>query len=307
MATIYDRLETLGAPARVRLLRLLEVEELNVGELSRVVQLPQSTVSRHLKDLLDHGWLVRRREGTSANFAVADDLPDDARSLWELVKASTDDDHADDGLRLASVLAARDVDSRTFFGRVAGSWTELRRELFGTSFLTPALLSLLPPDEVVVDLGCGPGDVLALLAPVAGRLIGVDREPAMLDAARLRLGGGASVELREGALEAPPLAPGEVDVALLMLVLHHVDEPDVVLRAVSPALSPRGRVVVVDMVAHDRDDYRRRMGHKHLGFAEDTLVAYAAGAGLRVRRWQVLPPDPEGTGPALFVAVLTLA
>lgn len=304
MPTIYDRLATLGAPARVRVLRLLELEELAVGELAKVVQMPQSTVSRHLKDLLDHGWVVRRREGTAARFAMSDSLDPEARALWELVKAGTDDDHADDGLRLASVLAAREVDSRTFFGRVGGSWTDLRRELFGASFLLPGLLAALSPDEVIADLGCGAGDVTALLAPNVKKVIAIDREPAMIAAARTRLGDAPHVDLREGPLEAPPLGPGEVDVALLMLVLHHVEDPGLVLRALAPALTRRGRVVILDMVAHDRDEYRRTMGHRHLGFGREDLVRFASGSGLVVARYDVLAPDPEGTGPALFVAVL---
>jgi ArsR family transcriptional regulator len=302
--SIYDRLGTLGVPARVRMLRLLELEELQVGELGSVLQMPQSTVSRHLKALFDEGWLDRRREGTSTWFALATGLDEEARALWELVKSSTDGDHPEDGLRLASVLAARELDSRAFFGRVAGGWGELRRELFGEAYVLPALLALLPGDAIVADLGCGPGEVVAALAPWVGKVVGVDREPAMLDAARARLDAVRNVEVRAGVLEDPPLAPGELDAALLMLVLHHVEDPAAVARAVAPALKPGGRVVVVDMIAHDRDEYRRSMGHVHLGFDRDDVEAFAAAGRLRVQRHVVLPPAPEGTGPALFVAVL---
>lgn len=304
MSTIYDRLGTLGVPARVRMLRLLEVEELQVGELASVLQLPQSTASRHLKALNDEGWLDRRREGTATWFALARELGDDARALWEIVKGATDGDHAEDGLRLAAVLAARELDSRAFFGRVGDGWGALRRDLYGDAFVLPSLLALLPPDAVVADLGCGPGDVVAALAPWVGRVIGIDREPAMLEAARRLVRDRASVDLRQGELEAPPLAAGEVDAALAMLVLHHVEEPRDVVRAVAPALRPGGRIVVVDMVAHDRDEYRRTMGHRHLGFDEEEVTAMAAAGGLRVVRHVVLRPSPEATGPALFVAVL---
>ncbi|MCB9682546.1 MAG: metalloregulator ArsR/SmtB family transcription factor [Alphaproteobacteria bacterium] len=305
MATIYDRLGTLSSPARVRLLRLLELEELQVGELAKVVQMPQPTVSRHLKALHDDGWVARRKEGTSTWFAVATDLPEAERALWSLVSASTDGDNPEDGLRLASVLAAREVDSRAFFGRVAGTWAEVRQELYGTSFLLPGLLAMLPPGLVVADLGCGTGDVVATLAPWVTRAIGVDREPAMLDAARQLTADLPNVSLRQGTLEAPPLAPGEIDAAVFMLVLHHLDAPEEALAAVVRALRPGGRVVVVDMIEHDRDEYRRTMGHVHLGFSAETVAAMGRAAGLTACRYQVVPPDPVATGPAVFVAVLT--
>lgn len=304
MSTIYDRLGTLGNPARVRLLRLLELEELQVGEIANVVQMPQSTVSRHLKALLEDGWVDRRRDGTASLFAMATAMPAEARALWELVSSATDGDHPEDGLRLASVLAAREVDSRAFFGRVGGGWTELRRELYGEAFLLPSLLALLPPTWTVADLGCGPGELVAMLAPTVGRVIGVDREPAMLQAAARATSQYTNVTLREGSLERPPLKRRELDAAIGMLVLHHVASPEAVLAGVRPALKPTGHLVVVDMVEHDRDEYRRTMGHQHLGFSREALEAMGEGAGLKLARYDVLPPAPEATGPALFVAVL---
>ena len=157
---------------------------------------------------------------------------------------------------------------------------------------------------MVADLGCGTGELVEALAPVVGQVIGVDREPAMLAAARSRLGGLDHVSLREGALEALPLADGEVDVAVLMLVLHHVADPSAALREAGRVLRPGGRVVVLYMVAHDRDEYRRTMGHAHLGFDEDELARVARGVGLSVWSRRVLAPAPEASGPPLFVAVL---
>lgn len=303
MPTLHDRLVTLSAPVRVRLIRLLELEELTVGEIARVVQLPQSTVSRHLKDLHDDGWVERRRHGTATFFAVRRDLDDTATALWEIVRQATDGDHPDDGLRLAAVLAARETDSRAFFDRVAGDWPVLRRELFGEGFVQTAIAALLPANAVVADLGCGPGDVLAQVAPWVKKAIGVDREPAMLEAARRRLQGLGAVELREGALDDVPLAPGEVDAALLMLVLHHVDAPEAAVASAARGLKPGGRLVIVDMVEHDREEYRRSMGHRHTGFAPNRVAGWYRDAGLQGVRHLPLPLLPEATGPGLFVAV----
>jgi SAM-dependent methyltransferase len=307
MPAIHDRLSHLAQPERTRLLRLLELEELAVGEIARVVQMPQSTVSRHLKALEDDGWVVARRDGTARLFALREDIDPSLRTCWEVVRAATDGDHPEDGLRLASVIAARATDTRRFFGAVAGRWSEVRRELFGQGYLLPTLLSLVPRELRVADLGCGTGDALAVIAPFVGRVIGVDREPAMLDEARARLIDHTHAELREGALEALPLQAGEVDAALLMLVLHHVEVPALALAEAARVVGEGGVVVCLDMVAHDREEYRRTMGHIHLGFSAEDLEQLACSAGLRVRRRLILPPDPAAAGPALFLAVLASA
>jgi ArsR family transcriptional regulator len=297
-------LSLLSAKVRVRLLRLLELEELGVGELARVTQLPQSTVSRHLKLLREGDWVGSRKEGTSSLFAFSDELSTEDRALWEVVREATDGEHSDDGWRLAAVLAERPGDSRAFFGRVAEGWLEVRRELFGDRFLRHVFGALLPPSTVVADLGCGTGEVLEILAPHGARLIGVDREPAMLEAARRRLAQHDHVDVREGSLETPPLGAGEVDVALLMLVLHHVAQPEEVLRGLAGALRPSGRVVMVDMLSHERLEYRRTMGHVHLGFSEEDVTRWAQQTGFSLMSWNVLSPETTASGPPLFVAVL---
>lgn len=300
-------LGTLGDVARLRTLRLLEREELGVGELARALQLPQSTVSRHLKPLFEQGWVTKRAEGTQSMYRMDPaGLPADMRELWRMgsghlgAGATFDEDDA----RLAEVLAARRTDSRSFFGRVAGDWDRVRRELFGESFVPDALLGLLPPDAVAVDLGCGTGEASERLAPVVGKVIAVDREPAMIAAARRRLERHGNVEFREGDLLSPPLAAGEAALGVLMLVLHHVEDPHAVLRACAEGIRPGGTLLVIDMCRHDRIAYRQSMGHLHLGFSEEELARFVEGSGFRMRRYRRLRPDTHGKGPVLFAATL---
>lgn len=309
MASIYERLSALAEPIRVRLLRLAAREELGVGELARIVQLPQSTVSRHLKVLHQDGWVERRRAGTANLFRVAVDLDDESARLMELVlpAVAADPESRDDDARLVNVLASRMTDSQTFFGRVADHWEALRRDLFGDGFWLPTLLALMPEELVVADLGCGPGAALAALAPSVGRVIGVDREEVMLQVAARRTEALTNVELRLGSLEDPPLADGEVDVALCMLVMHHLEDLSAFFDGVARALRPGGRFVLLDMQAHGREEYRRTMGHVHLGFAAEQIEALAAAAGLELRRFTPLPVERDTAGPPLFVAVLIRA
>lgn len=304
---LLDHLGILGEPIRVRLLAVLGDEQLTVGELVRVLQLPQSTVSRHLKVLRDGGWVSARSEGSASWIKAEPREPGDpATRVWAVV---LDDflgsrQHLDDQGRLAAALADRVRDSRGFFGAVRGRWDALRDQLYGRDFWLPTLLAVLPGDRLVADLGCGTGEAVATLAPVVRRAIGVDREPGMIEAARSRCEGLSNVDLRLGDLDALPLADGEVDAALVMLVLHHAPDPSAALREAARVVRPGGRLVLLDMVAHDRVEWAASMGHAQLGFAPEGVASLARDAGVLVRSLRELPAGAELLGPPLFLAVL---
>jgi ArsR family transcriptional regulator len=305
---VLAHLNVLGDLVRARLLLVLDGQTLSVGELCDILQLPQSTVSRHLKTLVDGGWAQVRREGTSRLYSLAvDELDDSSADLWRVVKTPllTMSAVAQDRLRLARVLAERRAESAAFFSRAAGEWDALRDELFGSSFHLEGLLGVLDPSWVVADLGCGTGRTSAALAPFVTQVIAVDASAEMLAAARERLDGAGQVDLRAGALEALPIADGSVDLALLVLVLHHVGDPVAVLREAQRILRPGGRVLVIDMQPHDREEYRGQMGHVWLGFSEAELGRLLGGAGFTETRVVPLSPAPGVRGPALFVARAT--
>ena len=307
MSSLQHHLALFSEPMRVRLLVLLELEELGVGELTRIVQVPQSTVSRHLKELRVAGWIRRRSEGTAGLFRFdPDDVGADSVRLWAIVRDDFRDGrmYGEDAARLATVLESRTEDSRSFFGRLRGQWEQVRRELFGDAFAVPTFLSLLPEGMVVADLGCGTGESLVLLSPVVERVIGVDREQGMLDVAAERTSELVNVDLRRGGLDDLPLASAEVDAVLCMLVLHHVAQLDRAFSEMRRITRPGGRIVILDMMAHDRHEYRQTMGHVHLGFSETTLREAATEAGLVLQSWRALPPAQGAQGPPLFVAVL---
>src|SRR5688500_12236905 len=153
-------MEALNDPTRLRLLRLLERNELGVVELCDVLQLPQSTVSRHLKVLLDGRWLRARRQGTTNLYRMTlDELDGPARRLWLLAREQTDAwaTVQQDQPRLTRRLRQRQRDSQHFFAGTAGRWDKLRRDLYGERFTIDAMLALIPSDYIVADLGCGTG------------------------------------------------------------------------------------------------------------------------------------------------------
>lgn len=308
--SVTERLADIGEPIRLRILRVLESEELSVGEVAQVVQLPQSTVSRHLKVLAEGDWLVRRTVGTATLYRlVLDDLDADARALWLTVRdqLGTGGDLAEDTRRLAAVLAERRADPQAFFGRVAGEWDQIRAEWFGGRFTHAALLSLIPPQWTVADLGCGTGNVAELLAPCVKRIIAVDQSEPMLAAARKRLAGHANVAFREGSLESLPIDDASIDACISVLVLHHVAEPLAAFREMRRILRPSGVALVVDMLEHDRAEYRHTMAHKHLGFAPRAIQSLLREAGFASVTVRTLPPEPDAKGPGLFAAVARTA
>ena len=305
---LLTRLAALGDPARLRMLRLLEREELSVGELARALQLPQSTVSRHLKTLHGGHWLIKRTEGTASLYRLSPvSLSDEARALWTVAASQLDPSPTlrEDDERLDAVLLdRRQTDAAAFFGRVGGEWDEVRRELFGDGFTASALLGLLPEEWTVADIGCGTGDASRHLAPLVRRVIAVDREPAMLEAARRRLEDASNVDYRLGDLNALPIDDASVDAAIVSLVMHYVEQPAPACGEIARCLRPGGRVIVIDMLTHDREAYRLRMGHVHMGFDEATVGGWAVAAGLELQRFRSLPRDTETKGPGLFAADL---
>ena len=303
-ATVFDTLSALADATRARLLLALDRHELTVGELCAITQLPQSTVSRHLRILNDQGWVSSRADGTSRQYRLASPLEATDRRLWQVVKdqLAAGRQAAQDAERLRSVLARRRTASREFFSTAAGQWDALRTELFGSRAGLAALPALLDEHWIVGDLGCGTGELAASLAPFVARVIGVDASKPMLAAARRRLEDAENVELRAGELEALPIADGELDAAVLFLVLHHVVEPGPALAEVARVLKPGGRVLVVDMLPHEHEEYRQRMGHVWQGFSAEAIGGWMDEAGLTGFRHHALPPDPDAKGPILFAA-----
>jgi len=227
-----------------------------------------------------------------------------ARQLWELTRVEIEAAPTSraDRTRLARVLARRQNRSRAFFARSGARWDALRDELFGAHVHSSALLGLLDPAWIVGDLGCGSGPVTEAVAPFVRKVVGVDGSGTMLALAAERLQRFDNVELHEGELESLPLRSQSLDVATQILVLHHLQRPERAVAEAGRCLRAGGRLLIVDMLPHDRVQYQHEMGHVWLGFAEDGVRDMLRSAGFESIRFRPVPSAPEAKGPGLFAA-----
>jgi ubiquinone/menaquinone biosynthesis C-methylase UbiE len=255
--------------------------------------------------LADLELVQQRGEGTSNWYRMqVRELGAPVRRLWQAVRdeVAGSPEAKRDAERLRQVLADRHLTSQRFFASTAGQWDRLRKELFGERPELHALLGLLDHEWTVGDLGCGTGHLAAALAPFVKRVVAVDESAAMLKSAAQRAHGLPNVELRSGTLEELPIADGELDAALLVLVLHHAVDPSRVLAEARRTLRPGGKLLLVDMVPHDLAQYRDQMGHQWLGFDEAQIRGWMNSAGFGAPRLVTLPADPLAKGPTLFAA-----
>ncbi len=312
--------KTLADSTRVRILALLEREELAVQELMDVLAMAQSRVSRHLGILREAGLLRDRREGTYVFYRFATPKSGAWSDAWQLARRELAGDPAAerDAAALVRVVAARASRIRTFFDSVGPEWDGLRKVFNDDALRARAIAHLAPPGWTVCDVGTGTGILAKEVARLGLRVIAVDHSPRMLEAARSSLEAegcaveaegyalgseGCAVELRRGEAQALPLADGEVDAALAHMVLHYVPQPAEALREMARIVKPGGVVVVVDFVRHEAEWMREELGVLWLGFPVDEIVRWLGDAGLEAARIEEFAsPSPARDLPGTFLA-----
>jgi len=279
----------LGDEARLRLLRVLSLERLNVSELTSILGIAQSGVSRHLGLLKDAGLVSEDREGGFAFYrASPGDRPAWVRDLWSLLGARFEAMAGEpalsaDAARLQEVLRQR-KESFATHGTEAGqlvpgrSWAAWARAL-----------GHLLPEWRVADLGCGEGYLTLETAAWAAEVVAVDRSAEVLARARelARRRGVRNVIWRQGEIEAVPLPDASVDLACLSQALHHAADPAQALAEAVRILVPGGRLLVLDLRAHDQAWVQQRLGDRWLGFSDRELKSLLRDAGLETVRLSV--------------------
>jgi ArsR family transcriptional regulator len=283
-----NRLKVFADATRVRLLTLLEGEELTVAELSSITQLAQPRVSTHLAKLKEAGLVRDRRAGVSAYYRFDDATLDPAqRALWNSISTGSDDPLLrQDAERVPAVLATRAAD-RNWADSVAGDMERHYSPGRTWEALARTALPLLEPGDVL-DIASGDGVLAELLAPHAGRYVCIDASPRVVAAAAERLRRFANVEVREGDMHALPCADASFDLVVLMHALTYAARPAQAVAEAARVLRPGGQLLLSSLASHQHRTVVEAYGHANLGFSAKELRRFATKAGLQVTNCEIV-------------------
>lgn len=290
---LADHLQALADPTRLRILLLLRLMELSVGELAQVLGQSQPRVSRHLKILADAGVVERRKEGSWVFLALADAarITPVFTLIDQWADPATQAAFASDSARIETIRAERAQAASRHFAGIAETWDQIRSLHVAESEVEQAIGRSLGnrPLGRLVDIGTGTGRMIELFGPRASLAIGIDRSSEMLRLARVKLeAAGIPSSLRQGDMYALPLPDGAADSIIIHQVLHYAHSPAVAIAEAARVLVPGGRLLVVDFAAHDREELRATDAHIRLGFEDEAMTGWFAAAGLTVDRIQHL-------------------
>jgi SAM-dependent methyltransferase len=284
MGSTLKALRALSDATRLRIVALLEKDELSVNELQEVTRMGQSRISTHLGLLQDSGLVQSRREGkrtfyrlnSQANGAAGEFIGLAIRGAAELPE------HASDQINLKRILNRRREQAQVYFNQVAGRFDRVYGPGRSWQAFGHLLLRILPP-VVVADLGSGEGLLSELLARRCKRVIAVDNSEKIVafGAAKAKKNNLKNLEFRLGDLQNPPIDPESVDLAILSQALHHAEEPAGAIAAAAKVLRPRGQILILDLAKHNFERARELYGDRWLGFAESDLHRWLEEAGFK--------------------------
>jgi len=293
MDALLAALRAAAEPTRLRLLALGARGAFCVTELTEILGQSQPRLSRHLKLLCESGLLAREREGANVWFALPPG-PEGAVARDLVAHLPADDTILEaDRRQAARVLAERARVANERFRRQGADWDEMRALDLPAAAVEAALLSLVPEHEPLrlLDIGTGTGRILELLAPRVAQGLGVDASKAMLALARARLAraGLTHCAVRLADMYRLPLADASFDIGVLQMVLHYAEDPAGVLAEAARVLRPDGRLIVIDLARHERQDLTAKLAHRWPGFDDAGMADALAAAGCRAGETLIVP------------------
>jgi ubiquinone/menaquinone biosynthesis C-methylase UbiE/DNA-binding transcriptional ArsR family regulator len=304
MSQTLKALRALSDPTRLRIIALLEKEELSVNELQQITRMGQSRISTHLGQLQETQLLQSRREGKRTFYKLEPRQELSVRQLLEAALRGARElpEQASDQVNLKRVIARRQDQAKLFFDQVAGRFDRSYGPGRSWQALGHLLLRVLPP-LVVADLGSGEGLLSELFARRAKKVIAVDNSERIIafGAAKAKKSGIRNLEFRLGDLQNPPIDPHSVDLVILSQALHHAADPPAALASAHRILKPGGQIQILDLLQHSFEKARELYGDCWLGFAESDLHRWLEGAGFKKVEVSVVAREEE---PPHFQTVL---
>jgi len=282
MSSTLRSIRALADPTRLRIIALLEKDELSVNELQEVTHMGQSRISTHLGLLQDAELVQSRREGKRTFYKINDGADNTAREFIQVAVRGAKEmaEHAHDQVNLKRILTRRNDQQQLYFNQIAGRFDRSYGPGRSWQAFGHLLLRVMPP-LVVADLGSGEGLLSELLARRCKKVIAVDNSEKMVafGANKAKKNGLKNLEFRLGDLENPPIDPQSVDLAILSQALHHAEDPAKALAATRRILKPGGQIMILDLLRHSFDKARELYGDRWLGFPESDLHRWLEAAG----------------------------
>ena len=304
MSATLKSLRALSDPTRMRIVALLERNELSVNELQEITRMGQSRISTHLGLLQESGLLESRREGKRTFYKVAAHADATTREFIQLaVRGATElPDHGADESNLKRILIRRTQQAQLYFNQVAGRFDRSYGPGRSWQAFGQLLLRVLPP-LVVADLGAGEGLLSELLARRAKHVIAVDNSERIVafGANKAKKNKIKNLEFRLGDLENPPIEPASVDLVILSQALHHAADPGKAIAAAYEILRPKGQIMLLDLLQHNFEQARELYGDRWLGFPESDLQNWLESAGFKKTEVTVVAREDQ---PPHFQTVL---
>jgi len=277
-------LRALSDPTRLRIVALLEQDELSVNELQEITRMGQSRISTHLGLLQEAGLVQSRREGKRTFYRLTERPEGSVGEFIQLAIRGARElaEHAGDQINLKRILNRRSEQEQVYFNQVAGRFDRVYGPGRSWQAFGQLLLRVLPP-LVVADLGSGEGLLSELLARRCKRVIAVDNSEKItaFGAAKAKKNNLKNLEFRLGDLQSPPIEAASVDLAILSQALHHAQEPGKALAAAARIIKPGGQVLILDLAKHNFKRARELYGDHWLGFAESDLQRWLEEAGFK--------------------------
>src|SRR5207248_1879577 len=284
MSSTLKFLRALSDPTRLRIVALLERDELSVNELQEITRLGQSRISTHLGLLLDSALVESRREGKRTFYRLNAHANGAAREFIQLAIRGSKElpEHSGDQINLKRILNRRREQAQLYFNQIAGRFDRVYGPGRSWQAFGHLLLRVLPP-LVVADLGSGEGLLSELLARRCKKVIAVDNSEKIVafGAAKAKKNNLKNLEFRLGDLEKPPIDPESVDLVILSQALHHAREPAKAIQSAYRILKPSGQMMLLDLLKHNFERAHELYGDTWMGFSESDLHRWLEEAGFK--------------------------